>query len=98
MKHQFLLLLFFLSIHYWAFSQKTTYEKALQKMELENYEGALAELNKVIQADSSNAEAFFKRGFCHAMLREHKDALIDFNRAIFMEAGKAEWFLERGIA
>jgi len=83
-----------------VFSQKTStpYDKALQKIEQENYEGAITDLNRIIQADSSNATAIFKRGYCYALLRDHKAALIDFNRAIFMNAGEGEWFSERGIA
>lgn len=91
----------FLFAQFCAFSQsssKTAMDKALQKIEMENYTGAINDLNKVIQTDSLNATAFFKRGYCHAMLQEHKDALIDFNRAIFMNANEGEWYSERGIA
>lgn len=101
MKHQLTLLLFML-LQFAAYSQKggerTAMDKALQKIELENYAGAIADLNKIIQADSMNAEAIFKRGYCHAMERDHKAALIDFNRAIFMNANESNWFSERGIA
>lgn len=97
MKHQlFLLILLFLQ--FTAFAQTTPYEKALQKIELEDYNGAITILTKVIATDSTNAEAFFKRGFCHALLQEHKEALIDFNRAIFMNANESNWYSERGIA
>src|SRR5688572_9655885 len=97
MKHPILLLLFF-GLQFTAFSQKNAYDKALQKIELENYAGAIADLDKIIQTDSMNAEAIFKRGYCHAMERDHKAALIDFNRAIFMNANESNWFSERGIA
>lgn len=97
MKHQLTLLLFLL-LQVSAFSQKSGYDKAMMKLEMENYDGALADLDKVIEADPSNAEAFFKRGYCHAMLQDHKAALVDFDRAISMKGDNGEWFLERGIA
>lgn len=97
MKHP-LILLFFVFAQFTVFSQKTLYDKALQKIELENYSGAIVDLNKLIQNDSANAEAVFKRGFCYAMQQDHKQALIDFNRAIFMDATHSNWFSERGIA
>lgn len=97
MKHSFILLMLVL-LEFTAFSQTAAYDKALQKIELEDYQGAISILSKMLESDSTQAEIFFKRGFCYAMQRDHKEALIDFNRAIFMNANESNWFSERGIA
>lgn len=73
-------------------------DKALQKIERENYEGALADLTSHLETDSLNAFAYYKRGFAHAMLMRHQNALDDFNRAISLQPGNAQFYSERGIA
>jgi len=98
----FTLLLFFLFFQLSTFAQKksgrTDFEKALAKIENENYEGAIADLSKIIESDSLNAEAWFKRGFARAMLMDKEGALDDFNKAISLNSTDPEYFTERGIA
>ncbi|HXH19756.1 MAG TPA: tetratricopeptide repeat protein [Chitinophagales bacterium] len=79
-------------------AEKSYYEKALSEIESENYEGAIADLNKAIAADSLHDAAYFKRGFVKAMLLDHQGALDDFNRAIKINPDDAQYYSERGVA
>ena len=79
-------------------SDKGSYEKALKKIEFENYEGALADLDDAVKFDSLNSNAYFKRGFVEAMLLKHEEALSDFDRAISLNPGEAQYYSERGVA
>lgn len=93
---------FMLLLTFSAFSQKKAekswYEKALMKIENENYQGALADLDKAIEAEPGNADAFFKRGFIKAQQLDHRGALQDFNKAIELNPRQAAYYAERGVA
>jgi tetratricopeptide (TPR) repeat protein len=78
--------------------QKDSYDQALKKIEFEDYEGALEDLDKAVESDSLNAVVFYKRGYVNAMLLKHQEALTDFDRAIQLSPGEAEYYSERGVA
>lgn len=100
MKHLLLFLWIFL-LTFSAFAQKkekSAYEQALKKIEFEDYEGALEDLDHAIQTDSLNDGAFYRRGFVNAMLLKHKEALSDFDRAIELNPKEPDYYSERGVA
>lgn len=101
MKH-FVAVFFISLLTSFAFGQKKSekgyYEQALRKMEMENFEGALADLDNAIRADSTHADAFFQRGFINALLLHHQKALADFDKAILLNPSRAQYYSERGIA
>jgi len=78
--------------------EKGAYEQALKKIEFEDYEGALEDLNNAIDSDSLNDAAFYRRGFVNAMLLNHQEALSDFDSAIKLNPNEAEYYSERGVA
>jgi len=88
----------FISFAFGQKREKSYYEKALAKIEAEDYEGAIADLDKAIEADSSDFDAFFKRGYVKALLLNHADALPDFTRAIQLHPDEPQYYSERGIA
>ncbi len=100
MKHLFVFLpIFLLTLSALAQKkEKSAYERALKKIEFEDYEGALEDLGNAIESDSLDDEAFYRRGFVNAMLLKHQEALSDFDKAIKLNPKEPDYYSERGVA
>ena len=101
MKHFFIIMVMFL-LTFCAYAQKkaekSPYDKALTKIENENFEGAIADLNKAIETDPLHHAAYYKRGLVKALMLDHEGALADFDHAIEINPRESQYFSERGIA
>ena len=64
----------------------------------EDYEEALAQLNKAIDLDASNAEYFDKRAAVHLKLGSAEKALADEESALAITADKPQYHLRKGLA
>lgn len=63
---------------------------------LNRYDEALADLNRVIEADPDRAWAIGSRAETYRLMRRYDEALVDFNRAIELDPGYAWAIGSRG--
>jgi tetratricopeptide (TPR) repeat protein len=64
------------------------YEAGYHKIDLYDYEGAVALLTKAIELDRSNFSSFYERGYSYKLLKKYELAIADFKKAA--ELGKGE--------
>ena len=69
---------------------------ALKKYESLDYNGALNELNKIIDSMPKYAPAYNLRGLCKAGLNKFKDSINDYNKAIKLKKDYAAAYMNRG--
>src|SRR4028119_403040 len=63
-------------------SSEAFLDKGRQLMQEQKFEEALGFLNKSIEKDAGNAEAFNARGVTHFELKRYQEANLDYGRAI----------------
>lgn len=66
--------------------------------ELENFKESIADCNRAIGIDSTNAEAYFRRGIALGGEAKDKEAVADFNKAIELKPNHDEALTYRGAA
>jgi tetratricopeptide (TPR) repeat protein len=64
---------------------------------LEDYRGALADLDKSIFLNNTNEESYFYRGIVKYNLKDYKGAILDFNKVIDLNSENGLAFYFRGI-
>ena len=64
----------------------------------EDYDGALTELNKAIDLDTSKAEYFDKRAAVYLKLNRPTEALEDEVAALKLSPNKSQYLLRKGLA
>ena len=79
-------------------ADKSFYERGVAKINKEDFEGAIMELNKAILVEPTHAGAYAKRAFAHAMLLNHESALLDYNKAIEIDPTDAQAHSNRAVA
>jgi Flp pilus assembly protein TadD len=81
-------------------SQDMLYMQAHQKARRGQYEPAIEELTKVINASSRRIDAYYNRGRCYMSMREPRFdlALSDFNRAIALDPHDGDLYRLRATA
>ncbi|MCM1981792.1 tetratricopeptide repeat protein [Lyngbya confervoides] len=72
--------------------------RAEQRLTQGDYQGAIADLNRVIQIDSMFAPAYIFRGAAKVNLRDYPSAIADFNQAIQLDPTLALAYVGRGEA
>ena len=70
--------------------------KALNKMESEDYQGALLDLNKSLELDPENAGTYILRGKVKRSLRNIQGAMQDFERAAELDPNESTAYLNLG--
>lgn len=75
-------------------SQELT-EEARKLLQMQKYEEAILLLNKAIDKNSKNAEAFNARGVALFELGKFKDALLDYEQAIRLDSSNYKPFYNR---
>lgn len=63
-----------------------------------DFSGALEDLNRVIQADMTNAQAYKNRGNLYLLYGYSVQAVHDYSKAIALNAEYAEAYFNRGLA
>jgi len=67
-------------------------------IELNEYEQAIKDFNKVIELNPNYAEAYYGRGYAYAELNEYERAIEDYSNAIKLNPKFAEAYNNRGLA
>ncbi|MBH8576525.1 tetratricopeptide repeat protein [Nostocaceae cyanobacterium CENA369] len=58
------------------------FNQGLEKVEKEDWKGAIAAFDKAIEIDPNNGEAYLNRGNAHSQLKESQKAIDDYDRAL----------------
>jgi tetratricopeptide (TPR) repeat protein len=70
---------------------------AIEKYKRQDYQGALADINRAIQIDPKNAQAYDVRGvFKASELQDTQGALADYNRSIQLDPNYVGAYINRG--
>jgi tetratricopeptide (TPR) repeat protein len=83
-----------------SLSQDMLYMQAHEKVRRGQYEPAIEELTKVINASSRRIDAYYNRGRCYMSMRQPRFdlALSDFNRAIALDPHDGDLYRLRATA
>jgi tetratricopeptide (TPR) repeat protein len=73
-------------------------EKGQREVQNGEYEAALIEFNKAIDADAEYLDAYVQRAFVYSMLKEYEKAIIDYTKLIELNPNFATAYLSRGSA
>ncbi len=65
------------------------------RLERADYEGAVADFDKVIEENPTSAEAYRLRGFVHQQLKKNELAIADYNKAIELDPQSTSSLLSR---
>lgn len=71
-------------------------DTALRHEDNEDFDRAIAVYDKRLAVKPSEAQTFYRRGYCHASLADYDLAIADFTHAIHHAPDHAEAFLHRG--
>ena len=74
------------------------FRRALSHSHLENYDSALADLNKAIEVDPVLARAYVERGILQTHLGSYERALRDFGEGLTLGAAADDVYYRRGHA
>ena len=74
----------------------TLNNKAVELINEERWEEALAELDKAIELDPNLAEAYNNRGRAYSELGQYEQALTEYNKAIRLNPNNAVAYYNRG--
>ena len=72
------------------------YFRAITKMKLEDYNGAISDFNKAIEIDPNNAGAYMNRGNTKIKLKDFYGAISDYTKVIELNPNDAVAYCYRG--
>ncbi len=72
-------------------------KKGNEQLDLKNYKEAITELNKSIELDAENGEAYAYRGMAKYNLKDYKKAITDFDIALKFLPDYGEVYDLRGV-
>lgn len=75
---------------------KGYFERGLAKYRLKDYTGALDDMNKAIELDSSYGQAYLYRGRCKKALKDKSGAVADFQKSLELNPDSANYYLRSG--
>lgn len=79
-------------------SKDALLESAKRKFEAQDFKGAIAEYDKVLQTDPRNVPALINRAGCKASLRDADGAAADYDRALQIEPRSAAIYAARSFS
>lgn len=71
-------------------------QRGINKSDNEDYAGAIAQYNQVIEVTPNNSEAYYQRGFAHYRAKQEQLALQDLTQAIQLDPNHAKAHFYRG--
>ena len=74
------------------------YEQGIEKTQAGDYQGAIADFNRVIALNPNYIEAYCHRAMAHWDLGNYQKAMADFNLAIQVSPLHADAYNKRGVA
>ena len=75
-----------------------TKESGIDKLEMEDYEGAISDFTIVIEEDPYDKELYYYRGFAYNKIEQFDTADIDLSNAIYLDYYYIDAYFQRGIA
>ena len=75
-----------------------TKESGIDKLEMEDYEGAISDFTIVIEEDPYDKELYYYRGFAYNKIEQFDSAEIDLSNAIYLDYYYIDAYFQRGIA
>ena len=73
-------------------------ERAISKMNLKDYNGAIADYTKAIELNPNYALAYYNRGISKKDLEDNYGAIADYNKAIELDPNYTSAYVNRGIS
>ena len=80
----------------YKYKSNAYFDRGISKYELEDYYGAIADYNKVIELDPDNASAYYNRGISKYELEDYYGAIADYNKVIELDPDKVNAYYIRG--
>ena len=68
------------------------FSRGIAKVEIEDYEEAIADLDKAIKLNPKNAGAYCGRGFSKSQIGDYRGALADFKKVIKLDPKNANQY------
>jgi protein O-mannosyl-transferase len=72
--------------------------RALARVEIADYRGALQDITRSVQQSPAFADAYQNRAYVKSKLNDPAGAIQDYNIAIKLNPKKSNWYLNRGIS
>lgn len=79
-------------------STQTYYNRALTRIEYQDYQGAIADFNQVLKLEPDNANAYIGRGLANFSLANYSAAKLDFDQALVITPDVAYAYYFRGFS
>ena len=76
----------------------TYIESVAARTSMDDYSGAIADYDKILELDADHTEAWYMRGFFKLKIGDLESAIKDFDRAIDLNDTIAKAYFERGLA
>jgi tetratricopeptide (TPR) repeat protein len=74
------------------------YNRAVERGDAEDFQGAIADYTEAIALDSEYAEAYFNRAYDRSEIKDYEGAITDYTKVIELAPDAAEAYFNRGMA
>lgn len=74
------------------------FNRGVQKIEQQDYQGAIADFNQLLEREPENANAYLGRAIAHRNLEQYQDAIADYDESLRLNPTNPNAYLGRGIA
>jgi tetratricopeptide (TPR) repeat protein len=78
--------------------QYAYYNRGLAKVNLEDYQGAIADCDQAIYLQPDYGKAYHNRGTAKHYLKDYKGAVADYDQAIYLQPDYVKAYNNRGLA
>ena len=84
----------------WAIAESEDFyfELGNQKLDLQDYKGAISDFTKAIGINPKDGDSYYNRGFAKENLEDYEGAISDYTKAIKINPEDGDIYYNRGIA